>query len=120
MNQYLDKQGELLLRQEIKKYLYRSRGMVCYEEQIIIGYGLQYSLNVLCTLLRKENNTIVMEELCFHSGMIEVIARKILYLQDTVYLVKNRCEKVLHCYKVHGSLIYHNKNEMLEFRRITR
>ena len=36
--------------------------MVCCEEQIIIGCGLQYSLNILCTLLRKENNTVAMEE----------------------------------------------------------
>ncbi|WP_201260084.1 PLP-dependent aminotransferase family protein [Tissierella sp. P1] len=62
VNQYPDKQGDLLLRQEIKKHLYRSRGMVCCEEQIIIGCGLQYSLNILCTLLRKENNTVAMEE----------------------------------------------------------
>lgn len=62
VNQYPDKQGDLLLRQEIKKHLYRSRGMVCCEEQIIIGSGLHYSLNILCTLLRRENSTIAMEE----------------------------------------------------------
>lgn len=62
VNQYPDKQGDLLLREEIGKHLYKSRGMVCSKEQIIIGCGLQYSLNILCTLLRKENNTIAMEE----------------------------------------------------------
>lgn len=62
VNQYPDKQGELLLRQEIKKYLYRSRGMVCCEEQIIIGSGLHYSLDIVCKILSKENNTIAMEE----------------------------------------------------------
>lgn len=62
VNQYPDKQGDLLLRQEIKKYLHRSRGMVCCEEQIIIGCGLHHSLDILCKLLRKENNTIAMEE----------------------------------------------------------
>ncbi|MBU5591686.1 PLP-dependent aminotransferase family protein [Clostridium sp. MSJ-4] len=62
VNQYPDKQGDLLLRQEIKKYLHRSRGMVCCEEQIIIGSGLHYSLDILCKILRKENNTIAMEE----------------------------------------------------------
>ncbi|WP_346961721.1 PLP-dependent aminotransferase family protein [Clostridium sp.] len=62
VNQYPDKQGDLLLREEIKKHLYRSRGMICSKEQIIIGCGLNYSLNILCTLLRKENNTIAMEE----------------------------------------------------------
>ncbi|HBA04336.1 MAG TPA: PLP-dependent aminotransferase family protein [Clostridium sp.] len=62
VNHYPDKQGDLLLREEIRKHLYKSRGMICSKEQIIIGSGLQYSLNILCTLLRKENNTIAMEE----------------------------------------------------------
>lgn len=62
VNQYPDKQGDLLLRQEIKKHLHRSRGMVCCEEQIIVGCGLHYSLDILCKLLAKENNTIAMEE----------------------------------------------------------
>jgi GntR family transcriptional regulator/MocR family aminotransferase len=61
-NQYPDKQGDLLLRQEIRKHLYKSRGMVCSEEQIIVGCGLHYSLDILCKLLAKENNTIAMEE----------------------------------------------------------
>ncbi|WP_346929652.1 PLP-dependent aminotransferase family protein [Clostridium sp.] len=62
VNHYPDKQGDLLLREEIGKHLYKSRGMVCSKEQIIIGCGLHHSLNILCTLLRKENNTIAMEE----------------------------------------------------------
>lgn len=62
VNQYPDKQGDLLLRQEIKKYLHRSRGMVCHDEQIIIGSGLHYSLDILCKILYKENNIIAMEE----------------------------------------------------------
>lgn len=62
INQYSDKQGDLLLRQEIKKYLHKSRGMVCLEEQIIIGSGLHYSLDILCKILNKENNMIAMEE----------------------------------------------------------
>lgn len=62
VNQHPDKQGDLLLRQEIKKHLHRSRGMVCCEEQIIVGCGLHYSLDILCKLLAEENNTIAMEE----------------------------------------------------------
>lgn len=62
VNQYPDKQGDMLLRQEIKKYLHRSRGMVCCEEQIIIGSGLHDSLDILCKILRKEKNRIAMEE----------------------------------------------------------
>lgn len=62
VNRHLDKQGDLLLRQEIKKYLHRLRGMVCCEEQIVVGCGLHYSLDILCKLLAKENNTIAMED----------------------------------------------------------
>lgn len=62
INQYHDKQGDLLLRQEIKKYLHKSRGMVCCEDQIIVGCGLHYSLDILCKLFAKENNMIAMEE----------------------------------------------------------
>ena len=62
VNQYPDRKGDLLLRQEIKKHLHRSRGMVCCEEQIIVGCGLQYSLDILCKILGEKNKTIAMEE----------------------------------------------------------
>lgn len=48
-----DPQGELVLRAEIARYLYMSRGVYCTPEQIIIGAGTQQITNHLATMLRK-------------------------------------------------------------------
>lgn len=48
-----DPQGEEVLRTEIAKYLYLSRGVSCSPEQIIIGAGTQQITNHLATILRK-------------------------------------------------------------------
>ncbi|MCI7146296.1 MAG: PLP-dependent aminotransferase family protein [Clostridiales bacterium] len=48
-----DPQGEMGLRTEIARYLYRSRGVSCTPDQIIIGAGTQQITSQLATLLRK-------------------------------------------------------------------
>jgi len=48
-----DPQGETVLRSEIAKYLYVSRGVSCSPHQIIIGAGTQQITNHLSTILRK-------------------------------------------------------------------
>ena len=48
-----DPQGEAVLRSEIAKYLYMSRGVSCSPHQIIIGAGTQQITNHLSTILRK-------------------------------------------------------------------
>lgn len=48
-----DPQGEAVLRREISRYLYISRGVSCSPEQIIIGAGTQQITNHLATILRK-------------------------------------------------------------------
>ena len=48
-----DPQGEAMLRTEIAKYLYVSRGVSCSPQQIIIGAGTQQITNHLATILRK-------------------------------------------------------------------
>lgn len=48
-----DPQGESVLRHEIAKYLYMSRGVKCSPHQIIIGAGTQQITNHLATILRK-------------------------------------------------------------------
>ncbi|MDD4844946.1 MAG: PLP-dependent aminotransferase family protein [Anaerotignum sp.] len=50
LTQYSNKQGNLSLRQELRTYLHHSRGVCCSEEQIVIGCGLHYSLDILCKL----------------------------------------------------------------------
>lgn len=48
-----DPQGETALRQEIAKYLYQSRGVICQPDQIVIGAGTQQITNHLSVILRK-------------------------------------------------------------------
>lgn len=48
-----DPQGEAVLRAEISKYLYTSRGVSCDPKQIIIGAGTQQITNHLSTILRR-------------------------------------------------------------------
>lgn len=59
-NQYADRllyesdpQGEKILRSEISKYLYSSRGVKCSPKQIVIGAGTQQITGQLCRILDK-------------------------------------------------------------------
>ena len=47
-----DKQGEPALRAEIADYLYRSRGVVCNQNQVIISAGAQQLFNHLARILK--------------------------------------------------------------------
>lgn len=47
-----DKQGEPVLRAEIADYLYRSRGVICNQEQVIISAGAQQLINHLARILK--------------------------------------------------------------------
>ena len=47
-----DRQGEPVLRAEIADYLYRSRGVVCKQEQVIISAGAQQLINHLARILK--------------------------------------------------------------------
>jgi len=48
-----DSKGEKALRQEISKYVYQSRGVICTPDQIVIGAGTQQIMGQLCTILIK-------------------------------------------------------------------
>lgn len=48
-----DPQGEKILRSEISKYLYSSRGVKCSPKQIVIGAGTQQITGQLCRILDK-------------------------------------------------------------------
>ncbi|GMQ58904.1 PLP-dependent aminotransferase family protein [Vallitalea sediminicola] len=48
-----DVQGEMELRQEIVRYVRRSRGVTADASRVIIGGGVQYLLNILSTLMKK-------------------------------------------------------------------
>ncbi|BCJ93514.1 transcriptional regulator [Anaerocolumna cellulosilytica] len=60
MAQYSNRQGNFSLRNELRQYLHQTRGVFCTEDQIIIGSGLHYSLDILSKLLG--NKSIAMEE----------------------------------------------------------
>ena len=45
-------QGEISLREEISRYLYRSRGFSCTPDQIFIGAGTQQITGLLATILK--------------------------------------------------------------------
>lgn len=55
-----DKQGDLSLRQAIASYLHQSRGVCCSPEQIIVGAGADYLLQLLSQLL-DQHASIAME-----------------------------------------------------------
>lgn len=52
---YGDTQGEADLRIALRNYVNEARGVVCSEEQIIIGAGAQSLLNILCALTGERN-----------------------------------------------------------------
>ena len=51
-----DPQGEYVLRTEIAKYLYQSRGIVCKPEQIVIGSGTEQLLPMILRLFEDNLN----------------------------------------------------------------
>lgn len=57
-----DRQGEPELRQEISEYLYRSRGVICDQDQVIISAGTQQLVNHLARILRMMGIEIVCTE----------------------------------------------------------
>ena len=61
-----DPQGEQVLRLEISKYLYLSRGVICDPSQIVIGAGTQQITGQLSLLLFKMSiNHVVLEDPCY-------------------------------------------------------
>ncbi|NKQ41412.1 MAG: PLP-dependent aminotransferase family protein [Sulfurovum sp.] len=68
---YPDGQGELVLREQIDKYLMASRGVVCTAEQIVITSGFIDSMRLLASLLKKTHTHFGIE----HPGYR--IARKV-------------------------------------------
>ncbi len=55
---YGDPAGELELRRAIASYSSQSRGVVCNENQIVIGAGIQSLLPILIRLLKKSNSVV--------------------------------------------------------------
>lgn len=54
--------GEAALREEIAKYLYRSRSVVCDPSQVIITCGHQHSVEILANLFESSEKRCAMED----------------------------------------------------------
>lgn len=50
-----ESQGEVLLRQEVGRYIYKYRGVKCSHDQIIVGAGVQTLISLLCHLLKERD-----------------------------------------------------------------
>ena len=55
-----NRQGDLSFRQAINKYIHDSRGVNCSEDQILVGAGVDYLLQLLCQIL-PSSSKIAME-----------------------------------------------------------
>lgn len=64
--QYSDPRGELQLRCAIRKYLERSRGVVCEPDQIVVCAGLQQSLDIVAHLLKGSHSAVAVEDPGYH------------------------------------------------------
>jgi GntR family transcriptional regulator/MocR family aminotransferase len=61
-----DPQGELALRNEISRYVYQSRGVICNSGQIVIGAGTQQITGQLSNILALMGiNRIILEDPCY-------------------------------------------------------
>lgn len=56
-----DEQGELVLRQNICRFVQKTRGVHCSASQIVVGAGMQSLLGILCSLLKGRYHNIAME-----------------------------------------------------------
>jgi GntR family transcriptional regulator/MocR family aminotransferase len=83
---YQKNQGNDTLRRELAKYLKQSRGVSCDEEQIIVGCGLHYSLDIICKLFR-DTRRIAVEEPGYN-GARDVFVNNGFSLE----LLPSRCE----------------------------
>lgn len=58
---YGDPQGELKLREEIVKYIFERRGIICSPQEIIIGAGTQVCLNLICQMFLESKPKVAYE-----------------------------------------------------------
>lgn len=59
---YPDYMGEAALREEIARYLYRSRSVICNPEQVVITCGHQHSVEILANIFESSQKRCGMED----------------------------------------------------------
>ncbi|OBR63463.1 hypothetical protein A7K91_17025 [Paenibacillus oryzae] len=62
---YGDRQGEWGLRSEISSYLFRSRGVICEPEQVVIGAEQHLLLHYLTLMLNNGSRILAAENPCY-------------------------------------------------------
>ncbi len=80
---YGDPQGEEDLRKALCSYVSHSRGIICSENQIVIGAGVQNLLSLLC-ILEKERKNILFTGMPYKKGetVFSDFSKKILYSEN--------------------------------------
>ncbi len=63
---YGDFAGELRLRRAISSYLYRMKGILCSEEQVIIIPGAAGGIEILAKVFKQKKGRIAVEDPCIH------------------------------------------------------
>ncbi|PKM72735.1 MAG: PLP-dependent aminotransferase family protein [Firmicutes bacterium HGW-Firmicutes-16] len=72
---YSSPQGDLRLRKEISAWLYRSRGLSVFSDDIFITAGATHALHLIADLLCTDGRGIFMEDPC-HIGMYRTFENK--------------------------------------------
>lgn len=82
LTSYGDSQGEYLLRKALQKYSYAMRGVLCKEDQIVVGANFQSLLYVICSLYDGKK-TIGMEKTGFKQAeqVFEDCGFTVIYLE---------------------------------------
>ncbi|EKQ51261.1 MULTISPECIES: PLP-dependent aminotransferase family protein [unclassified Clostridium] len=70
---YCDPEGVIELRQELSKYLFRTRGIQSKPEQIVIISGSTQGLSLISKILYKSNAEVIVED-PIHYGLLNVIS----------------------------------------------
>lgn len=68
LSAYVDKMGDIKLREALSRYLYEARGIKCYPDQIVISSGFTHGMNIICDLLSDTHRKVGMEEPGFYSA----------------------------------------------------
>ena len=71
---YCEPGGTIELRKAISKYLFRTRGINCVPEQIMIVSGSTQGLSLISKLLYSEGKEIILED-PIHYGLLNVISK---------------------------------------------
>lgn len=75
-----DPLGDRRLRQSISAYLYGSRGVICTSDNIIVGSGLDYLLQMLCLLFGRKA-VVAMEDPGYRSAR-QILVSNGYHIQD--------------------------------------